>query len=395
MRIRHLLDNHRRRIWLIVFPTLLALAAIFSAVAANAISASEQRERAEAWHVRTLEVLLATGAMKSSINAAIRGERGYLLTSDPTFLRPYLAARGEAHVELARLRRLTAYNPRQQTNIQKLDVRLQDYLELLQQTVSLAKAGKLGQAIEMVRIGAGRRRVEAVLAVVESIEAEEYRLLSMRRSENERAKAQIARTGQGLLAVGVVLLLLLIWSSVAALQANDRASRATAELRRLATTDELTGLANRRSFLDALERETARAARNGQPLCLAMVDLDHFKKINDIHGHPVGDEVLRKVAEILREGTRTSDTVGRVGGEEFAILMPETGRDQALAVCQRLCTSLERTPIPLSRGAVSVTLSSGIAILHEGEPTPHLVSRADAALYEAKFGGRNQVKLAA
>ena len=353
MGIRYLFDNHRRRIWLVVFPTVLALAATLSAVAANVVGATEQRERAEAWHVHTLEVLLATGDMKTSIHAALRGQRGYLLTNDRTFLSPYVAARKEAPQLLAKLRRLTADNPRQQANMTQLAAQLDRYLRLLQHTITLAETGKLAEAVEMVRRGTGRTRTEAVLSVVQAIEVEEHRLLSMRRQANEGAKAQIEQTGQALLAIGAILLLLLTWSSVLALRANERATRATAELRRLATTDELTGLANRRSFLDALERETSRACRSGNPLCLAIVDLDHFKKINDLHGHPVGDEVLRKVADVLREGTRTSDTVGRMGGEEFAILMPETSREQALSVCQRLCASMEATPIDLGRGTAT------------------------------------------
>lgn len=391
-----MLDDHRRRIWLIVFPIVLALAATLSAVAANAIGVTQQRERAERWHVHTLEVLLATGALNTTIHAALRGERGYLLTGDRTFLRPYLAARRATADLLKTLRLLTADNKRQQASVAQLEVRLRDYLQLLEKTVALADSGKLPQAVALVRSGAGRTRVEALLEVLRRIEAEEYRLLSMRRSANERVKAESEQVGHALLAIGGVLLLLLICSSVAALKANDRAKRATEELRRLATTDELTTLANRRFFLDALERERARASRSGNPLCLALVDLDHFKQINDRHGHPAGDEVLRNVARILGEGTRTSDIVGRIGGEEFAILMPETAWDQALSVCERLCAAMERTPMALSPGLnAAVTLSSGIALLAEGESSSQLISRADAALYNAKFHGRNQVKLAA
>ncbi len=396
MRFRSLFDDHRRRIWLVVFPTVLALAATLFAVAGNAITVTEQRERAERWHIHTLEVLLATGALKTSIHAALRGERGYLLTGDRTFLRPYLAARRQSGDLLERLRQLTADNRPQQVRTGHLELRVTDYLDFLEQTVGLAHAGKLPQALERVRMGAGRDRIEAVLSVLNAIEAEEHRLLALRRTANEQVKAKSERTGDVLLAVGALLLLLLIWSSVAALRANERAKRASEELRRLATTDELTRLANRRSFLETLDRETARASRNGNALCLALVDLDHFKRINDLHGHPAGDEVLRKVAEILREGTRMGDTIGRIGGEEFAILMPETDWDQAIGVCERLCSSMAATPIALpGGGGATVTVSSGIASLAEGELSSQLVFRADAALYKAKYGGRNRVKLAA
>jgi diguanylate cyclase (GGDEF)-like protein len=391
-----LLDNARWRVWLVVFPTLLALGATFSAVASNSFEAAEQRDRAERLYVHTLEVLVVTGELKTAVHGALRGERGYLLTRDPEFLRPFLTSRVEAARLAERLQRVTADNPKQQQTIERLKRRLDSYLQLLQRTVSLAEQGQFDRAIGTVRLGLGKRQIEAVLASIHEVEAEEYRLLEERRAASDLAERQVERIGRNLMLAGVLFLILLAYMSVAALNAGARAARATAELRRLATTDELTGLANRAHFLAGLERETARAARNGNPLCLAILDVDHFKRINDLHGHPVGDEVLRIVARVLQEGTRGHDLVGRIGGEEFAILMPETSRDNGLAVCERLCKAMEATPIALPSGANgTVTFSTGVALLSTSESPGNLVSRADSALYEAKFSGRNRVKLAA
>jgi diguanylate cyclase (GGDEF)-like protein len=267
---------------------------------------------------------------------------------------------------------------------------------VLEGTISLAESGRVREAIQVVRRGIGKRHIEAVLGAIEEIEMEERRLLAERRAANNEAKQRIAHLGRSLMFAGVLLLILLTYTSVAALDAGARAARATAELRRLATTDDLTGLANRATLLAQLERESARAARNGHPLCLAILDVDHFKRINDLHGHPAGDDVLRTVARVLQEGTRGHDVVGRIGGEEFAILMPETSREQAMTVCERLCKAMGRTPVQLPSGRESiVTFSTGIALLSTNETSSHLVSRADSALYEAKHGGRNQVRLAA
>jgi diguanylate cyclase (GGDEF)-like protein len=159
--------------------------------------------------------------------------------------------------------------------------------------------------------------------------------------------------------------------------------------RRASRIDPLTGLHNRIEFDEILDREVARARRHGRPLSLAMIDLDHFKQVNDTHGHAVGDAVLRNVAEELRKLVRTSDTVFRHGGEEFALLLPETSEDSALIVMERMREHLARHEF--DGHARSITFSCGIAAWDGNESTDSLLARADAALYEAKTRGRNCV----
>lgn len=162
---------------------------------------------------------------------------------------------------------------------------------------------------------------------------------------------------------------------------------------RQANTDDLTRLCNRRHFEELAEREIARAARYRAPLALLMLDLDHFKGINDSWGHDAGDQVLRSVSEVLRGSLREVDVLGRVGGEEFAILLPDTPPEAAEQVAERIRAAVERTPVTLAGGStVTVTISIGVARL---DPSAHdlraLMRAADQALYSAKQGGRNRV----
>ncbi len=164
-------------------------------------------------------------------------------------------------------------------------------------------------------------------------------------------------------------------------------------LEKLALTDALTGLANRRAFGEALEAELARVRRHGRPASLLFLDLDHFKGVNDAHGHPVGDEVLAGFSQVLKRGSRRGDLAARIGGEEFAILLPATSRVPAALVAERVRRATEGRPLGRSV-PVPVTVSVGV-VSTEDLPAPpdaaELLRRADAALYRAKAEGRNRV----
>lgn len=166
-----------------------------------------------------------------------------------------------------------------------------------------------------------------------------------------------------------------------------------AQLRQLALRDELTKLFNRREFQRILEEEWDRSMRFKRPFVLVMVDIDHFKKINDTHGHQVGDEVLRHVASLLAGQVRNVDRVARYGGEEFALIMVETDRASALESMKRLCALLAETPCVVSNTlTIDVTLSGGIASsLTDANSATALVAAADKALYAAKKAGRNRI----
>jgi diguanylate cyclase (GGDEF)-like protein len=165
------------------------------------------------------------------------------------------------------------------------------------------------------------------------------------------------------------------------------------QVQRLASRDELTRSLNRRSLLAALERERSRAERSGQTFCIAMIDLDHFKRVNDTFGHAAGDAVLRAFAATVHETMRMTDIFGRYGGEEFLLILVGAPQDAALEAVERIRTTVAardwRTIVPDAR----VTMSAGVAGFRKGDTVEQLLHRADQALYEAKHGGRNRTQV--
>lgn len=166
-----------------------------------------------------------------------------------------------------------------------------------------------------------------------------------------------------------------------------------AQIQQLATLDPLTAVPNRRHFYELAVREVERAARYGHPLSTIMLDADHFKAINDTYGHIAGDQVLQTIAARCRDNLREVDLLSRFGGEEFAVLLPETGHERAMQVARRLAARIADDPVVTDAGPLAVTISLGVASAAPGQPTTleALLDAADQALYRAKRAGRNQV----
>ncbi|MEN6559628.1 MAG: diguanylate cyclase [Acidobacteriota bacterium] len=171
-------------------------------------------------------------------------------------------------------------------------------------------------------------------------------------------------------------------------------SRRLEQMEKQAITDGLTGLYNRRAFALAGEKEVGRARRYQRPLALIFFDIDHFKDVNDSHGHLIGDHVLRVLTDLVTRTTRATDIVCRYGGEEFIALMPEADRDEALAMAERLRQEISRMTVVTAGGTLSLTVSLGVAALRreEDETLEDLIARADRAMYQAKAAGRNTVR---
>ncbi|MGY4857636.1 diguanylate cyclase [Cryobacterium sp. AP23] len=188
-------------------------------------------------------------------------------------------------------------------------------------------------------------------------------------------------------------------------QARHEAQRAQleAEMQRIraeeldeqANTDPLTRLPNRRALDRQLPEMMSNAAVQSEPLCAVMIDMDHFKEVNDQHGHAAGDRVLATMAEILGDTTRNTDLAVRVGGEEFLLVLGNTDLDQAVQICERLLGEVRGHPWSEQTAGLNCTASVGVALLRQGESVSRWLGRADAALYEAKAAGRNRVELAA
>ncbi|MBL8435139.1 MAG: diguanylate cyclase [Zoogloea sp.] len=176
--------------------------------------------------------------------------------------------------------------------------------------------------------------------------------------------------------------------------ANAEIARLQAELEQtseLIRHDPLTGMLNRKGLDEALSREAAFAQRRGTPLCLGLLDVDNFKQINDTHGHQTGDEALQHLATVIRENVRPQDSVGRYGGEEFVVLLPDTALDSAAAALVRLQRALTKRFFLARQQKLLITFSAGVAQLRPDEQPEHAVDRADKAMYIAKRSGKNRV----
>lgn len=193
------------------------------------------------------------------------------------------------------------------------------------------------------------------------------------------------------IAAGATLVVIIVLATAITLIVGQREA-----MRRLATIDGLTGIANRRHLMNSGEAEFARASRYAQPLALMLLDIDHFKTINDTWGHPTGDRVLVALAEALREALRTQDLVGRFGGEEFLLILPATDLTGAWALAERIRRHIdESVSVPTERGdPIRFNISIGVAALGEEDDFAQLLARTDRALYAAKAGGRNRVETA-
>ncbi len=162
----------------------------------------------------------------------------------------------------------------------------------------------------------------------------------------------------------------------------------------LSVTDGLTQLHNHRFFQDELAKKFEETQRYERPLSLAMIDIDFFKKVNDVYGHAVGDDVLKQVARLYESSIRSTDLVARYGGEEFAVMMPETDLEDALVLAEKIRSMIESNPIPTQAGPLVVTVSLGVASVPRSkiQSAKDLIIAADKALYRAKKRGRNQVQ---
>ncbi|MEO5699618.1 MAG: GGDEF domain-containing protein [Casimicrobiaceae bacterium] len=212
---------------------------------------------------------------------------------------------------------------------------------------------------------------------------------------SSRGNSDLEGTRTLMFGLALVLSLLIILIGAILFIALGSVRTSEFELARLATTDLVTGTLNRRGFMGAAGQEFTRAARYERPLSVLAVDIDHFKAINDAHGHEAGDAVLQQFAAAWQALLRGTDRLGRMGGEEFAILLPETDAVHARELADRVRTACAETTFPFLPAGTVVTVSVGVASMETGDSSiDHALARADRALYDAKAAGRNRVAAA-
>lgn len=312
-------------------------------------------------------------------------------TADPRQVELMIITRADALVALERL-------PEAQAALESVRVAVRQRNEPTRLSTWLEVRARLMRATgrwqEAYLALAEARELEAVLS--KQRQSEQLARLRMqfnrqRDAEDLSALRQLNEQGRRLRQTQAVALVLFVVLLVLASAVALRKLRQARRLQGLASTDELTGLANRRALLARADEVLAHARRKGRPLSVLMIDVDHFKAINDRHGHAAGDTVLRHLAQVLTTVLREGDLLGRLGGEEFLAVLPSSTLADARLVAERMRAVVEGAPPAADEGLLRVTVSIGVAGSTAGEAVAATIARADAALYRAKQGGRNAV----
>lgn len=336
----------------------------------------------------------------TTLQDAETGQRGFVLTANENYLAPYLAAKAGITDRLNRLADLAKDDADSEPSTQQLKVLTEAKFTELELTIQKRRALGLEAALALVNTDEGNDEMEAIRKLVAEIDHKVRGHLAV---SEDNYNASVFRTELSLTAALVSQMFLLLVLSVTV--QRDLKYRVTAQAqleehkRRLALaletekslsrSDHLTGLANRRSFEESFELECKRSRRYHRPITLVYMDLDNFKKVNDGQGHHTGDEVLVAVAATLRSNLRATDCVARIGGDEFAILLPETNEDASRIILKKLDAVLQELlagtnwPIGFSFGVV--TFPAPLDSLEE------MLGRADKLMYDAKHSGKGAI----
>ncbi|QFI63514.1 diguanylate cyclase [Qipengyuania flava] len=372
---------------------VIVLALLLAGASWSAWRSSVERSAAEQRQDHTLQVLIETDRLRSAALQQIRGGRGYLLTGRQMFLRPHISGKRQAEMAHARLANLLADNPQQVLRVKALGTDLAHLRLVVDSMVARASEGRQADALQLMRSGSDRDAIEAIMRTLDALQASERAELAQRTATAKQRAIANERYQYLLAAIGLLLLALSIVTTIYVRRALERERLARRELQHFAMTDALTALPNRRSFMKELDRAIERAqAKPDRTLSLAIFDIDHFKRINDRFGHPAGDAVIKDVGKRAKQALRKRDLVGRIGGEEFGVILPNANLAAATAICERLRQAIAGNPVVREDAIIAFTASIGIAEFQAGDEADHLLTRADVALYDAKTGGRNQVR---
>jgi len=344
------------------------------------------------WLTHTIRVKVQLEVVLNHLIDVETGERGFVLTGDPAFLDPYERSLQSLDLALAVLGRATSDNPTQRHLLAALGPAVQEKVALSQAVITMRRRRGLAAALPLVAGGQGKQSMDAIRSLLAEMQVEENRLLTLRGQARDAAVRRLAFT---LNLIAPLLVLMSLGFSAVLVSGTRLRDRLFETLRLSANYDALTALPNRRLLYELGESACVFARRYRLQASLLYLDLDGFKAVNDTHGHEQGDHLLQEVARRLRACVRASDTIARIGGDEFVILLPELGSQEgAPAVAEKILAALG-LPYLLGSVTAAVTASIGIASFPQhGESLDPLLKAADAALYRAKAAGKNQFKSA-
>jgi diguanylate cyclase (GGDEF)-like protein len=355
--------------------------------------ASTQLVENARWVAHTHAVLTELEATSSGINKAEAELRGFLLTDQESYLAPYSAGLNETRRRLRAVRQLILDSPSQQSRIDKLEPLILHRLDLLEALQKIGHDQGYAAARRILTFDRGPEYLEEIRQGIAELEYVEQDVLASRFALQETSSRRLQ--WMVVLSCAAAMFLLLV-SLAVILKDLSTVEAAFHKAKYHVAHDTLTGLASRHSLMVQLDFAIAQAAHTGQSLSLCICDIDRFKSINDTHGHAAGDEILAAFGKLVRGGIRNGDIAGRLGGDEFCIVLPNTDGDRAGPLMERLREQWERLEYHSPDGrAFSVTASFGV-VQYAGERSAKaLLHTADKALYCAKGEGRNRIHLVA
>jgi diguanylate cyclase (GGDEF)-like protein len=345
------------------------------------------------WVAHTHEVLTQLEATATGVAGAEADLRGFIMTNQESYLVPYSDGLKETRRRLQAVRKLTSDSPAQQTRIDKVEPLILHRLDLLEALLKIGHDQGFGAARRILTFDSGPQYMEEIRQGIGEMEHAEQEVLASRFAEQESSSRRLQT--MVVLSCAAALFLLLI-SLAVVLRDLSHVEEAFRKAKYNVAHDTLTALASRHSLMGQLDFAIAQSALTGQPLSVCICDIDRFKSINDTHGHVAGDEILASFGKLVRGGIRIGDIAGRLGGDEFCIVLPNTGGDRAGPLMDRLRQRWERLEYHSPDGrAFSVTASFGVVQRTNERSAKALLHTADKALYCAKGEGRNRIHLVA
>ncbi len=339
------------------------------------------------------EVLTELEATLSILKDGETGQRGYIITGQDIYLEPFREADQHAGEKLARLKMLTESSDFHREQIIAAEPLIESKFELMRRTIKLRHDDGFEAAQKVIETNQGKNIMDAIRRVFAKMETYENSNLNEVKAASEARVYNVIIAFTGLFAL-IFTLFVLVYIFVRRDIAER--NRLAAELQMIATTDELTGVFNRREANRLLKQEMSRSRRFHNPTAIMLLDIDHFKSVNDTYGHQTGDEVLKWFAEKISADVRKVDLTTRFGGEEFMVILPETNEKGALVIAERIRRLIAEQPFADNSKneknlKIPITVSIGVAEMKADDSESDLIKSADDSLYRAKTIGRNRV----